>query len=237
MNDNIFFGFDSLFAARLRSLIDSRNISKQQLAESIGVSRQAVSQYSDGSTVPNAEKLARIADYFNVSTDYLLGRTDQATTDITVKAICDYTGLSQASVEALCDMSHFAEDIKNTVNALLEDEYYLMMSDLGYSDYSHTEKSFNLLGKISHFLNVPDSDAELHISESGKITDINRSSEEYQKTHWKDLSSIKTVRVGNLIQKVLLDDVTGALKAMRINIQARKPHTDDETSDNKDLPF
>lgn len=225
------------FSKKLKELRESKGMSQSALAEALEISRGSISFYENGERVPDILVLCKVSNFFNVSTDYLLGKTESATTDTDLRSVCDYTGLSQASVEALCDMSHFAEDIKNTVNALLEDEYYLMMSDLGYSDYSHTEKSFNLLGKISHFLNVPDSDAELHISESGKITDINRSSEEYQKTHWKDLLSIKTVRVGNLIQKVLLDDVTGALKAMRINIQARKPHTDDETDDNKDLPF
>lgn len=225
------------FSKKLKELRESKGMSQSALAEALEISRGSISFYENGERVPDILVLCKVSNFFNVSTDYLLGKTESATTDTDLRSVCDYTGLSQASVEALCDMSHFAEDIKNTVNALLEDEYYLMMSDLGYSDYSHTEKSFNLLGKISHFLNVPDSDAELHISESGKITDINRSSEEYQKTHWKDLSSIKTVRVGNLIQKVLLDDVTGALKAMRINIQTRKPHTDDETDDNKDLPF
>ena len=225
------------FSKKLKELRESKGMSQSALAEALEISRGSISFYENGERVPDILVLCKVSNFFNVSTDYLLGKTESATTDTDLRSVCDYTGLSQASVEALCDMSYFAEDIKNTVNALLEDEYYLMMSDLGYSDYSHTEKSFNLLGKISHFLNVPDSDAELHISESGKITDINRSSEEYQKTHWKDLSSIKTVRVGNLIQKVLLDDVTGALKAMRINIQTRKPHTDDETDDNKDLPF
>lgn len=225
------------FSKKLKELRESKGMSQSALAEALEISRGSISFYENGERVPDILVLCKVSNFFNVSTDYLLGKTESATTDTDLRSVCDYTGLSQVSVEALCDMSHFAEDIKNTVNALLEDEYYLMMSDLGYSDYSHTEKSFNLLGKISHFLNVPDSDVELHISESGKITDINRSSEEYQKTHWKDLSSIKTVRVGNLIQKVLLDDVTGALKAMRINIQTRKPHTDDETDDNKDLPF
>ena len=58
---------------KIRLLIEEKSISKQKLSEEIGVSRQAVSQYCDGITIPNADKLMKIADFFNVSTDYLLG--------------------------------------------------------------------------------------------------------------------------------------------------------------------
>ena len=101
MSDVNFFGFDSLFAARLRSLIDSKGISKQQLADAIGVSRQAISQYSDGSTIPNAEKLFKIAEYFDVSLDYLTGRTESFTIDEELKFVCDYTFLSENAVISL----------------------------------------------------------------------------------------------------------------------------------------
>ena len=96
-----FLGFESLFATRLRNLVEQKNISKQQLADEIGVSRQAVSQYCDGSTIPNADKLLRLAEYFNVSLDYLVGRTENVTTDKDTQFVCDYTGLNEKAVEAL----------------------------------------------------------------------------------------------------------------------------------------
>ena len=79
MENAIFFDYDSVFSSRLRSLIEEKNISKQKLADEIGVSRQAISQYCDGSTVPNADKLLKIAEYFNVSLDFLVGKTEAKT--------------------------------------------------------------------------------------------------------------------------------------------------------------
>ena len=96
-----FFSYNSLFSSRLRDLLNKKNISMQALSVEIGVSRQAISQYCDGSTVPNADKLLKIADYFGVSLDYLVGRTATPTTDMALRAVCDYTGLSEYSVRVL----------------------------------------------------------------------------------------------------------------------------------------
>lgn len=48
----------------------------KHLGEIIGVSESAVSQYENGKRQPDQTILIKIADYFNVSTDYLLGRSD-----------------------------------------------------------------------------------------------------------------------------------------------------------------
>lgn len=101
MGNASFFNYDSAFATRLRKLIEENNISKNQLSEEIGVSRQAISQYCDGSTIPNADKLLKIAEFFNVSLDYLVGRTENFTTDDKLRFVCDYTGLNEDAIQKL----------------------------------------------------------------------------------------------------------------------------------------
>ena len=59
----------------LRSLLDEHHTTITALAKELGITRQAVGQYCDGSGQPNAEKLSIIAQYFNVSVDWLLGLT------------------------------------------------------------------------------------------------------------------------------------------------------------------
>ena len=61
------------FATRLRDLIEKRGTTIKAVAECIGITRQSVSQYCEGATQPNADTIAKIATYFNVSADYLLG--------------------------------------------------------------------------------------------------------------------------------------------------------------------
>ncbi len=72
-----FYGKESYFATRLRYLLKLSRMNKSQLSNKIGVSRQAVSQYCDGTTIPNADTLLKIAEHFDVSIDYLSGRTNE----------------------------------------------------------------------------------------------------------------------------------------------------------------
>lgn len=66
-------GEHGIFATRLRGLMDKHHVTHQELADKLGVSRQAVSWYYFGKRQPNFEKLIAISKFFDVSTDYLLG--------------------------------------------------------------------------------------------------------------------------------------------------------------------
>lgn len=57
---------------RIQDLRKSRGISQEQLADMAGVSRQAVSKWESGQSMPDIEKVILLSDYFEVSTDYLL---------------------------------------------------------------------------------------------------------------------------------------------------------------------
>lgn len=59
---------------KIKELADKQGISINKLEERLGYSRNTI--YNLKTKKPNAERLAEIADYFNVSTDYLLGRTE-----------------------------------------------------------------------------------------------------------------------------------------------------------------
>lgn len=59
---------------RIKELAKSRGISLGSLEEKLGLSRNSI--YTIKNKKPSAERLQLIADYFQVSTDYLLGRTD-----------------------------------------------------------------------------------------------------------------------------------------------------------------
>ena len=62
------------FGRVLNYLRESNFISKTKLAKEINVSRQLLATLESGHSVPNAEHLLALADFFNVSVDYLLGR-------------------------------------------------------------------------------------------------------------------------------------------------------------------
>ena len=68
--------FDSVFASRLRKLLNERETTQQQLSEGITATRQAINKWVNGETVPDVIAAAEIAKYFGVSVDYLLGLTE-----------------------------------------------------------------------------------------------------------------------------------------------------------------
>lgn len=65
------------FAKRLKKLRENHRpkLYQKDLANAIGVSRQAITMWETGKRVPDADLLERLADFFGCSIDYLLGRT------------------------------------------------------------------------------------------------------------------------------------------------------------------
>ena len=66
-----------IFVDRLNKLIDENKMSKYKLAQDIGVSKQAVFWWCSGVNEPKISYLKKIAEYFDVSCDYLLGLEDE----------------------------------------------------------------------------------------------------------------------------------------------------------------
>ena len=61
---------------RIFLLLDERKISSRAFAAGINISTGNVSDWKSGRSRPNAEAISKIADYFDVSVDYIFGRTD-----------------------------------------------------------------------------------------------------------------------------------------------------------------
>ncbi|MDY2843004.1 helix-turn-helix transcriptional regulator [uncultured Treponema sp.] len=67
---------------RIRELRGSRGISQIQLAGKLGVTKQSVSNWENDNILPSIEMLVKIANFFEVSTDYLLGLDNKRTLDV-----------------------------------------------------------------------------------------------------------------------------------------------------------
>ena len=59
-------------ADRIQSLRKAKGMSQEELADAIGVSRQAVSKWESEQTTPDLDKIVVMSDVFEVTTDYLL---------------------------------------------------------------------------------------------------------------------------------------------------------------------
>ena len=61
---------------RIRDLREDRDLRQSDLAEATGIDQRTISNYETGKTAPDSYALIKLADFFGVSIDYLLGRTD-----------------------------------------------------------------------------------------------------------------------------------------------------------------
>lgn len=71
---------------KLFTLRKARNISQEELAAELMVSRQAVGKWENGQAVPETEKIIALSNFFGVSTDYLLKESTDGTDSISTPA-------------------------------------------------------------------------------------------------------------------------------------------------------
>ena len=64
------------FMERLKELRIEKGLSQAQLAKETQLGQSAIAYWETGQRIPNAQAVVTLARYFNVSTDYLLGETD-----------------------------------------------------------------------------------------------------------------------------------------------------------------
>jgi transcriptional regulator with XRE-family HTH domain len=69
----------STFGDRLNFLRKSKNLKAEELGEIVGLKRRIIFLYEKGETKPSYDSLLALADYFDVSLDYLVGRSDDPT--------------------------------------------------------------------------------------------------------------------------------------------------------------
>lgn len=90
--------YNKAFPTTIRNLMQQRNTTQNELANYLKKTRQAVSYYCDGSSSPDWETIVKIANFFDVSTDYLLGRTEDPNR---VPCAADELGLRPSVIKRL----------------------------------------------------------------------------------------------------------------------------------------
>lgn len=158
------------FAERLTTLREIEGKKRQEVADSLGITRASLEYYEKGKRKPDIEVLAKLANYYKVSTDYLLGLSNVPTTDKDVQFVCEYTGLTQEAVGCLRNEKEILENSEKkelcsefleTINKYIEDgnlfyifayasEYkkYLQQKNDIYDIILHQFTEINELNKI-----------------------------------------------------------------------------------------
>jgi len=115
------------FPMNLRALMWEKNITQTELAREVGCTRQTISLYTTGQSVPDINTLSRMAETLGVSTDKLLGKAECGIPEN--EEIRKITGLDEASIEALKklfktkDESHKANQKLTALNHVIKNIY------------------------------------------------------------------------------------------------------------------
>ena len=111
----------------LAELQQDRGLTQKDLGEILCVSSGTVSNYENGVHMPDAEKLVVLADYFHVTSDYLLGRTSSSVSpDLLQKPF--FQGKTFADL--LATIAHLPADRQRALALIVSDmELSLMLSE------------------------------------------------------------------------------------------------------------
>lgn len=146
-----------VFSSRLLELRKKKRISRQKAADDLNISRSTLEYYEKCKRVPDIETLNKIAHYYVVSTDYLLGNTDSLAPDIdftnNLGVVYSYTGLYEDAFKTLLDIREyvFFEDryIEGSFSKVKSSQYKIVEA-LNYILLSN--KGLDLLALIHEFL-------------------------------------------------------------------------------------
>lgn len=140
---------NNLFAQRLTQLRTEKGIKREDVAAVLNCSVSAVGNYENGNRAPDFDGLLKLADFFDTTTDYLLGRTSVKTSDKDLQFVCEYTGLSENAVNRFVDdfkseKRAFAATLEgysslDVADRFISEGYFwlMVMQTLNYSVYKY----------------------------------------------------------------------------------------------------
>lgn len=99
-----------MFSDKIKYLRQSKKMDQTALAKKLDVSKQSISNWENGNILPSIDMLCQIADFFHVSTDYLLDREDKEVSD---GISLDVIGLTDKEIEHI---KQVVDDLRDKSN-------------------------------------------------------------------------------------------------------------------------
>ncbi|CAK7067036.1 helix-turn-helix domain-containing protein [Tissierella sp.] len=115
---------------RLKNLRLENNLTQKELAEKLNMQNTAISKYELGEREPDIETINNIAEFFNVSTDYLLGRTDIKNPEDKIEKIEKLAHKEIQSVEDALEIIESQEGLMLKGETLTDEDKILLANAL-----------------------------------------------------------------------------------------------------------
>lgn len=210
------------FADNITALRKKQNKKRQEVADDLGISRSSLEYYEKNKRKPDIEVLTKIADYYGVSADYLLGRTNAETTDKDLRFICEYTGLSENAISTLCEL-HDPVNAINLVPAEIVPLIDFLINDMGVrlTDDGCAYRHGAILPRLSDYLKCVGfgSKQEVFVTQDGKIFESKEKAHEEAQKLSMDINKIYSANAADLAEaafyKLLTDAIASAKERYR----------------------
>ena len=79
-----------IFASKLLETRENKGISRQKMADDLGISRASLEYYEKGKRTPDLNIINQISDYLGVSIDYLMGKTKCIAPNDDLQSVCKF---------------------------------------------------------------------------------------------------------------------------------------------------
>lgn len=212
-------GYNEILPERLRCLLEEAGTGQKALAQALETSPQNISLYATGQSKPDWKTIVRIATFYQVSADWLLGISDDRQRN---PSAVDSLGLSERAVAVLSTFHRLERDLELTlefgrvVSFLIEqespDQYNLLEYFSDMPSKAHTLNRNAILSMIGAYLKDPHASAgrRCFIDDEGCVTV--ETPDHDAGAHHFDLVSFP---LSDLVGQVLLSSITEQLKTLR----------------------
>ncbi len=133
-----------MLAKRLKELREAKGVSQEEVAAAVGLARLSVSNYERGTRTPDADILAKLAKFYAISSDYLIGQTDERIDH--ERDILEVTGLSKEAFERLCEFHRYGHS--EWLNKIIVSDNFFTALDTLTNVYLHYPRIANEEGNI-----------------------------------------------------------------------------------------
>lgn len=230
---------NNIIGKRINAVLALRGKKQKDLANYLQVKPNVVSYFCTGDRVPNVEQLRKIAEYLSVSSDYLIGLSENPTIEPDIQNACKVTGLREPVIEHIKYLSEFPED--NYFTSVLEQlilgldhSILFLVEDYHITNYKISKYEEYLIKKYCEYKKLDISDREIEEKGLYAINDLSKQAEcktdiNFVLAEVGDDVEYKKYKIAKYIQDIFLsiddysfsEEIAEKAKAINSNKKAR----------------
>lgn len=184
---------NEILSKRLAAARTKSKYTQEEIAEYLQCSRVTITNYECGRRSPDYKSLVMLAKKYGVTTDYLLGVTNAETTDKDLRYICDYTGLSDESVNILNKLLLHRPEHNRIIDFLIKEIHFDVRKDIEM----YNENLFYLLEKFYSYNINGENKQLLFVTSTGKIYNSFEDAETEISNFIQNSRELRTHFIGN----------------------------------------